>query len=613
MNYLDKINSVKDLKKLNYNELEILASEIRHFLVEKTSVTGGHLSSNLGVVEITLALNYVFDFKTDKIVFDVGHQSYVHKILTGRKDRFDTLRKLDGLSGFPKISESEYDSFDTGHSTTSISVASGFCTARDTQNLDYSVIALIGDGAMTGGMSFEAMNNIGRMKQKMIVILNDNQMSISENVGAVSKTLNQVRLSDAYTKVKKEINDKLSSEKVSYKYIKNALSSSKNTVKSIFVKGQLFEQMGFTYLGPVDGHNIIGLIEVLQKIDKLDEPVILHINTKKGLGYKYAVENSSKFHGISPFDKRTGEVIGDSKISYSDVVGNKFLELLKENKKLLLVSAAMISGTGIMKVKKAFPKRVHDVGICEQHATTYCAAMAQAGLIPVFLVYSTFLQRAYDQIVHDVCITNQHVIFMIDRAGIVGADGETHQGIFDISFLSHIPNMTILAPKSAEELEIMMDFAVDHKAPIAIRYPRGNAFSFRENAPIKLGKSETVYEGEDILIVTVGHMFEIGLKVYEMLKKDGLNPTLVNTRFIKPIDEELGKKYKDYKKIITIEENVFRGSFSEGFGFKLFENKYTGYFKAYALEDSFIEQGTPNQLREKQGITALNIYRGLCD
>ncbi len=608
MNYLNKVNSTEDLKKLKIDELNFLAEDIREFLVEKTSKTGGHLSSNLGVVELCIALNYVFDTKKDKLIFDVGHQSYVHKILTGRKNDFDSLRQLGGLSGFPKISESEYDAFDTGHSSTSISIASGYCTARDLQDEDYNVVALIGDGAMTGGLTFEAINNIGRMKQKMIVILNDNQMSISENVGAVSKTLSQVRLSKTYTDLKQNINEKLDNEKMSYKYLKNTLRTIKNTTKSVFLKGQFFEQLGFTYIGPIDGHNINSIIHHLKRIEKLNEPVILHVNTVKGKGYKFAEENSSKFHGISPFNKKTGEVLKDSGNSYSNVVGNQFLSILEENKKVVLVSAAMISGTGISNVKAKYPERVFDVGICEQHATTFCASIAKGGLIPVFLVYSTFLQRAYDQILHDVCITKQHVIFMIDRAGLVGADGETHQGIFDVSFLSHIPNMTVLAPKSDLELRKMMDFAVDFKAPIAIRYPRGNAFDFDKNEDITLGKSELIYKGEDILIVSVGNMFEIALLVYEKLKNNGINATLVNARFLKPIDEEIAVLYKDYKKIITVEENVYTGSFSQNLLTSLFNNGFRGEYIPFTLKDDYVEQGTTEALRGMQGITVENIY-----
>ncbi len=608
MRFLDKVNSTEDLKKLTIEELNFLAEDIRQFLVESVSKTGGHLSSNLGIVEITIALNYYFNVEKDRVIYDVGHQAYVHKILTGRKDEFDNLRKLNGLSGFPKEAESIADAFDTGHSSTSISVAGGMCTARDLQDEDYNVVAVIGDGAMTGGMVFEALNDIGRRKQKMLVILNDNQMSISESVGAVSKTLSNVRLSEKYTNFKKGIDERLSNDNKTEKYLKGGLRKFKNTVKSVFVKGQIFEQMGFTYIGPIDGHNISSLIYHLDAISKLNEPVLLHVNTVKGKGYKYAEENSSKFHGISAFDRITGNVLEKSQRTYSNVVGDKFSQILAKNKKVVLVSAAMISGTGIEKVKNQYPKQVIDVGICEQHATTYCAGMSAKGLIPVFLVYSTFLQRAYDQIVHDVCITKKHVIFMIDRAGLVGADGETHQGIFDVSFLSHIPNMTIVAPKSDVELEKMMDFAVGFNAPIAVRYPRGKAFEYDKNDDVVLGKSELIFEGEEILIVSVGNMFPLALSVYEKLKENNIKATLINARFIKPIDKEIATKYNNYKKIITIEESIFTGSFSQNLLTLLYMNDFSGKFIPCTLSDDFIEQGSISELRELQNLTLDNIY-----
>ncbi len=602
MKYLDRINSLNDFKKLNIEELPVLAKEIREFLVDVTSKNGGHLSSNLGVVELSIALEYVFDTSVDKLIFDVGHQSYVHKILTGRKNDFDTLRKLGGLSGFPKMSESIYDAFDTGHSTTSISLANGFCTARDLLKHNYNVIALIGDGAMTGGMAFEALNNIGRSKQKAIVILNDNQMSISENVGAISKTLSNVRISEKYVNLKSEINLRLSDNVTSNKYVKNSLKYVKDKVKKVLVDGELFEQMGFTYI-VVDGHDIKEIIKTLNRVKSMNEPILIHVNTTKGKGYKFAEEDSSKFHGISPFDKETGEVLEKGGVSYSNVVGEKFLSVMKKNKKVVLVSAAMTSGTGISKIQNIFSERVFDVGICEQHATTYCAGMSKAGLIPVFLVYSTFLQRSYDQILHDVCITNRHVIFMIDRAGIVGADGETHQGIFDISFLSHMPNMTILAPKSKEELEMAIEFAVNHNGPIAIRYPRGNAFTFAQKSDIILGEAEQVFEGgDDVLIVSVGHMFETALMVNSQLNQANIKSTLINARFVKPIDEKIAKDCNKYKKIVTIEENVYGGSFSQALASMLLENGFTGKYIHCTLPDKFIEQGTQKELRKIYGL-----------
>ncbi len=610
MEYLNKINNTNDLKKLNKHELEILSKELRKFIVKTLSKNGGHLSPNLGVIELCVALEYVFNSSKDKIIFDVGHQAYVHKILTGRRDQFSTIREFGGLAGFPKMSESITDAFDVGHSSTSISLANGFCTARDLTNDDYNVISVIGDGSITGGMVFEALNNIGRSNQKVIVILNDNQMSISENVGALSKTLSNVRTSERYSKIKSEVNIRLTDDIASNKYIKKSLKIVKDSMKRVLVDGQLFEQLGFTYIGPIDGHNIDELITTLNRLKRMNEPILLHVKTIKGKGYKHAQNNPSKFHGIAPFDIKTGEVKQSGGLSYSVVVGNKFMSVMEENKKVVLVSAAMTSGTGISKIHERFNDRVFDVGICEQHATTYCAAMSKAGLIPVFLVYSTFLQRAYDQILHDVCITNRNVIFMIDRSGIVGADGETHQGLFDTSFLSHIPNMNIIAPKSKEELEASIDFAIKLNKPVAIKYPRGSAFTYDKCSDIILGESEQVFSGDnEIIIVSVGHMFNIALDVYNQLKEQGKNPTLINARFLKPLDESIAKDYANSTKIITIEENVYNGSFSQSLAGKLLENKFKGDYYSFTFGDSFVEQGTPAQLREKFGITTENIIK----
>lgn len=610
MTYLDKVNYPEDLKKLNIDQMQILAKEIRRFLIKAVSKNGGHLSSNLGVVELTMALHYVYNCPTDKIVFDVGHQSYVHKILTGRKNDFGTLRQFKGLSGFPKVAESVYDSFDTGHSSTSIAVASGFCTARDLKQENHEVIAVIGDGSMTGGMAFEAMNNLGRAKTKMILVLNDNDMSISENVGALSKMLSQMRISKPYTSLKKTMLSVLDDSNKAEVIIKNALSKTKNTVKNIVVKGQVFEQLGFTYIGPIDGHNLHDLINAFEKSKNTNTPVLIHVHTEKGLGYKPAELNPSKFHGISPFNIKTGEILGTSKKSYSSVVGDVYLEQAKKNQNLVFISAAMITGTGLSPVYEKFKNRTFDVGICEPYAVTFSAALAKEGMIPVFCVYSTFLQRAYDQIVHDVCILSLHVIFMIDRAGIVGEDGETHQGVFDISFLSHIPNMTIIAPKSGLELEQMIQFAVDFDGPIAIRYPRGEAFLMEnENKKeIVLGESETIYDGSDILIVSVGNMITIALELYEKLKEDGINATLINARFIKPIDKKIAENSSKYKKIVTIEDNVLKGGFAMNLLPMLYENGYKGEFYPFGYKDEFIEHGKVSELRELHGVTTDNIY-----
>lgn len=610
MSYLENVNNPDDLKKLDTKSLEILSTEIRQFLINSISKTGGHLASNLGVVELTIALHYVYNTPKDKIIFDVGHQSYVHKILTGRKDEFNTLRQFNGLSGFPSTSESVHDSFDTGHSTTSLSIATGFMVARELNGLDNNVIAIIGDGSITGGQAFEAMNDIGRQRKQVVVILNDNEMSISENVGAVSKMLSNIRMSKQYTSLKKGVYNKLDDENKAKEVVRNMLKNTKDTIKNIVVRGQVFEKLGFTYIGPIDGNDIGELINTLNLIKNIETPVLLHIHTKKGIGYAPAEKNPSKFHGIAPFDVKTGDTLNVSKIAtFSDVVSETLLYHANLNEKLLFVSAAMITGTGLSKVNEKYPKRTFDVGICEQHAVTFCAGLAKEGFIPMFCVYSTFLQRAYDQILHDVCIQNLHVIFMIDRAGIVGEDGKTHQGVFDISYLSHIPNMTILAPKSGNELKQMVDFAISHNGPIAIRYPRGKAseYDFKDEEII-LAKSQTICDGDDVLIVSVGNMFSIAKDVVDMLENDNVSTTLINARFIKPIDEAIGVNCKKYKKIVTIEDNILKGGFSESLLPILYKNGFRGDYINFGYEDDFIPHGNVNILYEKYGLTKENIY-----
>lgn len=610
MSYLENVNNPDDLKKLDTDSLEVLASEIRQFLINSISKTGGHLASNLGVVELTIALHYVYNTPEDKIVFDVGHQAYVHKMLTGRKDEFHTLRQLDGLSGFPSTLESVHDSFDTGHSTTSLSVATGFMVARELKGMDNNVIAVIGDGSITGGQAFEAMNDIGRQRKQVVVILNDNEMSISENVGAVSKMLSNIRMSKQYTSLKKGVYNKLDDENKAKEVVRNMLKNTKDTIKNIVVRGQVFEKLGFTYIGPIDGNDISELINTLNLIKNIETPVLLHIHTKKGIGYLPAEKNPSKFHGIAPFDVKTGATLKVSKgDTFSDVVSETLLYHANLNEKLLFVSAAMITGTGLSKVNEKYPKRTFDVGICEQHAVTFCAGLAKEGFIPMFCVYSTFLQRAYDQILHDVCIQNLHVIFMIDRAGIVGEDGKTHQGVFDISYLSHIPNMTILAPKSGNELKQMIDFAISHNGPIAIRYPRGKANEYDyKDEEVVLSKSQTICEGDDVLIVSVGNMFSIAKDVVFMLENENISTTFINARFIKPIDEAIGTNCKKYKKIVTIEDNVLKGGFSESLLPILYKNGFSGEYINFGYEDDFIPHGNVNLLYEKYGLTKDNIY-----
>ncbi|MCB2359272.1 1-deoxy-D-xylulose-5-phosphate synthase [Clostridium estertheticum] len=560
---LDNFNNIKEIKEMTIQELNDFAKEIRHFLIEKVSKTGGHLASNLGVVELTLSLYNVFDLDKDKVIWDVGHQSYVHKILTGRKDKFDLLRNYGGLSGFPKREESKYDVFEAGHSSTSISAGAGIARARDLQKGDYNVISVIGDGALTGGMSFEALNDIGFRKTKMIIVLNDNQMSISKNVGGMSKYLSQFRIDPTYNRIKKEINSTLRKIPNVGDGMINSIQKIKNGIKQVVVPGMLFENMGITYLGPIDGHDIKEVSKVLKLAKKTDGPVIIHVITKKGKGYKFAEEQPNKFHGVGPFNPSNGELCSGHKESYSEAFGEQIVTLAKENKNIVAITAAMPEGTGLELFSKKFNNRFFDVGIAEQHAVTMAAGMASQGLKPIFAVYSTFLQRAYDQILHDVCIQNLPVIFAIDRAGIVGQDGETHQGIFDLSYLSHIPNMTIMAPKCIGELKTMLTFAVKQDYPIAIRYPRGGDNPNVEMSPIndlQRGKWETLLGGGKIAFIATGKMVQNAILVREKLLNMGIESTVVNACFIKPIDKKLLLDLVDKKySLVTIEDNIVHG------------------------------------------------------
>ncbi|MBU3214178.1 1-deoxy-D-xylulose-5-phosphate synthase [Clostridium estertheticum] len=560
---LDNFNDINEIKKMTIQELNDFAKEIRHFLIEKVSKTGGHLASNLGVVELTLSLYNVFDLDKDKLIWDVGHQSYVHKILTGRKDKFDLLRNYGGLSGFPKREESKYDIFESGHSSTSISAGAGIARARDLQKGDYSVISVIGDGALTGGMSFEALNDIGFRKTKMIIVLNDNQMSISKNVGGMSRYLSQFRIDPTYNRIKKEINSTLRKIPSVGDGMINSIQKIKNGIKQVVVPGMLFENMGITYLGPIDGHDIKEVSKVLKLAKKIGGPVIIHVITKKGKGYKFAEEQPNKFHGVGPFNPSNGELCSSHKESYSEAFGEQIVTLAKENKNIVAITAAMPEGTGLESFSKEFKNRFFDVGIAEQHAVTMAAGMASQGLKPIFAVYSTFLQRAYDQILHDVCIQKLPVIFAIDRAGIVGQDGETHQGIFDLSYLSHIPNMTIMAPKCIGELKTMLTFAVKQDYPIAIRYPRGGDNQNVKMSPIndfKRGKWETLLGGGKIAFIATGKMVQNAILVREKLLNMGIEATVVNACFIKPIDKALLLDLVDKKySLVTIEDNIVHG------------------------------------------------------
>lgn len=612
---LNRIHSTEDIKKLNGEEMAVLCKELRKFLLQKVSKTGGHLASNLGVVELTVALEYCFDLPKDKIVWDVGHQAYIHKILTGRKEGFDHLRQLDGLSGFPKPNESACDAFAAGHSSTSISAALGLAKARDLMGGKEHVIAVIGDGSMTGGLAYEALNNAGKEHTNLIVILNDNQMSIDTNVGAMSRHLNNLRTSNQYRGWKEAVKQFRDHVPVIGEGTYQVLKNVRDGAKMLLTHGALFEQLGFKYIGPVDGHDLPELIELLQNVKEMNRPVLIHVKTIKGKGYPYAEERPWDYHGVGAFDLKTGLPTSKGGKSWSAVFGEKMVEIGKKNPKVVGITAAMSSGTGYEKFQRAFPKRFFDVAIAEQHGTTFAAGLAKGGITPVFAVYSSFLQRAYDQIVHDVCMQNLHVVFAIDRAGIVGADGETHQGVFDLSFLSHIPNMTVLSPKNGWELEEMLDFAVNKwDGPIAVRYPRGTAeTAFSENKqPIEYGKAELIQEGEKIAILAEGHMLKAAADAAKLLEADGFHPMLVNMRFIKPLDEAmLRKAAENCAHIVTVEDNLRRG----GFGSKVMEFYGDKGIQAdilnLAFPDKYIEQGTQAQLFERYGLDAAGIYESV--
>ena len=612
---LNQIHSTEDIKKLDEGELKLLCKELRKFLLQKVSKTGGHLASNLGVVELTVALEYCFDLPTDKIVWDVGHQAYIHKMLTGRKDQFDTLRQLDGLSGFPKPHESDCDAFAAGHSSTSISAALGLAKARDLTGGKEHVIAVIGDGSMTGGLAYEALNNAGRDHTRLIVILNDNEMSIDKNVGAMSKHLTNLRTSRQYRGWKEAVKQFRDNVPVIGESTYQALKHVRDNAKMLLTDGALFEQMGFKYIGPVDGHDLPDLIEMFEGVKEMNRPVLIHVKTIKGKGYSHAEERPWAYHGVGAFDLKTGKALSKGGKSWSSVFGDNMLEIGKRNPRVAGITAAMCSGTGFEKFQQAFPKRFFDVAIAEQHGTTFAAGLAKGGITPVFAVYSSFLQRAYDQLVHDVCMENLHVVFAIDRAGIVGSDGETHQGVFDLSFLSHIPNMTVLSPKNDWELGEMLEFAVNGwDGPIAVRYPRGTAetaFGEYKN-PIVYGKAELIQDGEKIAILAEGHMLKAAAAAAEMLQADGYQPMLVNMRFIKPLDGEmLLQAAEKCEHIVTVEDNVKMG----GFGSKVLEFYGERGMQKDVLNlgfpDRYIEQGTQSQLFERYGLDAAGIYESI--
>ena len=610
---LERIQKANDIKDLKPEELPELAQEIRKFLVEKISKTGGHLASNLGVVELTMAMHLVFDLPKDKIIWDVGHQSYTHKILTGRKDGFDDLRKYGGMSGFPKRKESACDAFDTGHSSTSISAGLGYVCARDLQREDYSVISVIGDGSLTGGMAYEALNNASTLKKNFIIVLNDNHMSISENVGGMSDYLAKLRTADFYTDLKKGVTNVLHNVPVVGDPVIERIRKTKSSLKQLIVPGMFFEDMGITYLGPIQGHNIPTMVRAFKEARKIEGPVLLHVITKKGKGYGPAEEKPEKFHGIGPFRVETGEPENPKKKdTYTDVFCKVMCDEAARNDKLATITAAMEDGTGLAGFRKKYPDRFFDVGIAEEHAVTFAAGLAAGGIKPVFAVYSSFLQRAYDQMIHDVALQNLPVMFAVDRAGLVGNDGETHQGIFDLSYLSSIPNMTVMSPKNKWEFSDMVKFAVDFDGPIAIRYPRGEAYDglAKMRAPIVLGKSETLYDEEEICLIAFGSMVKTAVKVREMLQERGYHCSLINARFAKPLDYEmLTRTAKEHRLLVTLEENVKSGGFGEQVMDYLEECSLDVRLLNIAISDEYVEHGNVNILYQEVGIDAESVVK----
>lgn len=608
---LDKIKKANDIKKLSPQEVDILRDEIREFLIDSISVTGGHLASNLGVVELTMALHLSLDLPTDKIVWDVGHQSYTHKILTGRKDGFASLRKFGGMSGFPKTDESDCDCFNTGHSSTSISAGLGLAMARQITGDDYHVVSVIGDGALTGGMAYEALNNASSIESNFIIVLNDNNMSISENVGGVSHYLSGFRTADAYRDLKNNVMNSLNQIPVYGERMVKRIRNTKSSIKQLFIPGMFFEEMGIIYLGPVDGSDIGEMCRVFEEAKRVDGPVLVHVITKKGAGYLPAEKFPARFHGAEPFDIATGLPKNKrTKANYTDVFSTVMVKAGERNEKLVAITAAMADGTGLRRYRRCYPKRFFDVGIAEGHAVTFAAGLAKAGLIPVFAVYSSFLQRGFDQIIHDVCIQNLHVIFAIDRAGLVGSDGETHQGIFDISYLSQIPNMTVLAPKNKWELSDMMKFAIDFDGPIAIRYPRGLAYDGLKEyrSPIRFAKSETIFKGTDVAILALGSMVKTAETVCGILKEHGITATLINARFAKPFDGEVIKSLTAYHHtIVTMEENVKSAGFGEHVAEYLEDNGIDLKLINISIPDAYVEHGNVDKLKEMLKIDALSV------
>ena len=609
---LDEIKKENDIKKLTQDQFPQLAAEIRAFLLEHLSKTGGHLASNLGAVELTMALHYVFQLPKDKIIWDVGHQSYTHKILTGRKDGFEHLRMLGGMSGFPKRSESPCDAYDTGHSSTSISAGVGFVCARELSGEDYQVVSVIGDGALTGGMAYEALNNASRLKSNFVIVLNDNEMSISENVGGISSYLSNLRTAESYHELKVGVKKGLNKIPGIGPATVHRIHKAKDSMKRLLIPGMFFEDMGLTYLGPVNGHDCCKMIQVLKEARKIAGPVLVHVKTEKGRGYEPAMRHPARFHGTSAFDLEHGiPVNNQGTANYTDIFSTVMREFGDRGEKVVAVTAAMPDGTGLKRFRNMFPERFFDVGIAEEHAVTFAAGLALGGMIPVVAVYSSFLQRAVDQIIEDVCLQNLHVIFAVDRAGLVGSDGETHQGCFDLTYLSMVPNMTVMAPKNKWELSDMMKFAVKYKGPIAVRYPRGEAYDGLEEHrdPIVLGRSEMIYQGKETALLAVGSMVKTARQVWEKMEEEGNAPTLVNARFVKPLDEKmLDTLAKEHSLIVTMEENVKTGGFGMAAAEYLHRNHPHVKVLIIALPDAFICHGNPEKLKEQIGIDALSVY-----
>ncbi|MCR5157245.1 MAG: 1-deoxy-D-xylulose-5-phosphate synthase [Butyrivibrio sp.] len=604
---LDQINKTGDIKNIPQNQYPELAQEIRDFLIDKISVTGGHLASNLGAVELTMALHLALDLPKDRIIWDVGHQAYTHKLLTGRKDKFDTLRQYGGMSGFPKRSESDTDAFDTGHSSTSISAGLGMVKARDLKGEDYAVVSVIGDGSLTGGLAYEAMNNASKLETNFIIILNDNEMSISESVGGMGKYLNNMRTAQGYLNLKEDVYAQL---KTNNKVV-DSIRRAKNSFKQLFVPGMVFENLGITYLGPVDGHDTAGLVKIIKEARKVKKAVMIHIKTTKGKGYEPAERHPARFHGTEPFLVENGLPRNPrSTANYQDIFSTVMCKLGERDDKVVAITAAMADGTGLKRFRNIYPDRFVDAGIAEEHAVTFAAGLALGGFKPVFAVYSSFLQRAYDQILEDVCLQNLPVIFAVDRAGLVGSDGETHQGIFDLSYLSSMPNMHVLAPKNKWELSDMMKFAVNLEAPIAIRYPRGNAYDGLQEfrAPIEMGKCEPIYEEKDICLLAVGSMVRIAEDVRRILKDRGLHVSLVNARFVKPIDTDYLKvASQNHRLFVTMEENVSAGGYGEKVREYVQDNRLDVNILSIAIPDQFVTHGSVDKLRKELGIDAESV------